>query len=213
MVQAWLKARRNITGPDNSACRKRSSRLSLQGSLIGGVTVDKSITVRSVYREPDVKNSLSWLDPDNNELAGEASPGSVSLLNLHGQAANPGHAIFPIFKVVNKRVYLIGIGFFITDNGLFATANHVLMDAFDKDDCPKYGIGLFQFIEGNIYISRPILRFSAHPIADVAVGVAAPMQNNKTNQPLKDLYLSSGARAGLRPTELRGRRHIDVGRR
>ena len=39
----------------------------LQGLLIKGVTVDKSITVRAVYREPDVKNSLSWLDPDNND--------------------------------------------------------------------------------------------------------------------------------------------------
>ena len=39
----------------------------LQGSLIKGVTVDKCITVRSVYREPDVKNSLSWLDPDNRD--------------------------------------------------------------------------------------------------------------------------------------------------
>jgi hypothetical protein len=123
------------------------------------------------------------------ELAGEASPGIVGIRTLDGRIGNPGHAIFPIVKVVNKRVHLIGTGFFITDNGLFATAKHVLMDAFDEDGREKYGIGLFHFIEDNVYISRPILRFSAHPIADVAVGVAAPMQNNKTEQPLNNPYM------------------------
>jgi len=123
------------------------------------------------------------------ELAGEAAPGSVGLRTLDGRIGNPGHAIFPIYKVVNKLVHLIGTGFFISDNGLFGSAKHVLMDPFDEDGRAKYGIGLFQFIENNIYIPRPILRFSAHPIADVAVGVAAPMQNNKINQPLKNPYV------------------------
>jgi hypothetical protein len=123
------------------------------------------------------------------ELAGEASPGSVGLRTLNGRIGNPRHAIFPIIKVKNKRIYLVGTGFFITDNGLFATAKHVLMDPFDEDGREKYGIGLFQFIEDNIYIPRPILRFSAHPIADVAVGVAAPLQNNKIKQPLINPYV------------------------
>jgi hypothetical protein len=123
------------------------------------------------------------------ELAGEASPGLVSIRTLDGRVGNPGHAIFPIFKVVNKRVHLIGTGFFITDNGLFATAKHVVMDAFDEDGRQKYGLGLFHFIEDKIFISRPILRFSAHPIADVAVGVAAPMQNNKIKQTLRNPYM------------------------
>jgi hypothetical protein len=63
------------------------------------------------------------------------------------------------------------------------------MDPFDEDGREKYGIGLFHFIENNIYIPRPILRFSAHPIADVAVGVAAPMQNNELKQPLTNPYM------------------------
>jgi hypothetical protein len=38
-----------------------------QGALTDGVTVDKSIIVKAASREPDMKNSLSWLDPSNND--------------------------------------------------------------------------------------------------------------------------------------------------
>lgn len=34
-----------------------------QGSLLNGVTVDKTINVRAIHQEPDVENSLAWLDP------------------------------------------------------------------------------------------------------------------------------------------------------
>ena len=34
----------------------------LQGSLVNGVTVDKTITVRAHHVEPDMDSSLSWLD-------------------------------------------------------------------------------------------------------------------------------------------------------
>jgi hypothetical protein len=118
------------------------------------------------------------------QLAGEASPGAYGFRTADGQIVNPGHSIFPIVKVFKKRVHLVGTGFFITSDGLFVTAKHVLMDPFDGDGRVKYSIGIFQFVPDNIYIPRPILRFSAHPFADVAVGVAAPMTNNKTKLPL-----------------------------
>ena len=38
-----------------------------QGSLLDGVTVDKTITVRAVATEPDMLNTLSWLDKDNKD--------------------------------------------------------------------------------------------------------------------------------------------------
>jgi hypothetical protein len=38
-----------------------------QGALVDGVTVDKTITVKAVSKEPDFKNTLSWLDPNNND--------------------------------------------------------------------------------------------------------------------------------------------------
>lgn len=36
-----------------------------QGSLISGVTVNKTITVKTIANEPDMGNTLSWLDKDN----------------------------------------------------------------------------------------------------------------------------------------------------
>jgi rRNA-processing protein FCF1 len=38
-----------------------------QGSLTEGVTVSKSIKVIAEHKEPDLKNSLSWLDPSNSD--------------------------------------------------------------------------------------------------------------------------------------------------
>ena len=38
-----------------------------QGQLLNGVTVDKTITVRAVAKEPDMSNTLSWLDKENRD--------------------------------------------------------------------------------------------------------------------------------------------------
>lgn len=38
-----------------------------QGSLLDGVTVDRTITIRAVARDPDVKNTLTWLDENNQD--------------------------------------------------------------------------------------------------------------------------------------------------
>jgi len=38
-----------------------------QGSLIDGVTVNKTITVKTIANEPDMNNTLSWLDKDNSD--------------------------------------------------------------------------------------------------------------------------------------------------
>ena len=38
-----------------------------QGTLLGGVTVHKTVTVRAIGTEPDMGNSLSWLDKDNRD--------------------------------------------------------------------------------------------------------------------------------------------------
>jgi hypothetical protein len=38
-----------------------------QGSLISGITVNKTITVKTIASEPDMNNTLSWLDKDNSD--------------------------------------------------------------------------------------------------------------------------------------------------
>lgn len=81
-------------------------------------------------------------------------------------------------------MHLLGTGFFISTTGLFVTARHVLMDTFDAQGRQRYAIGMVQFLSENIYLPRPVLRCAPHPIADVAVGVAAPMKRNKDGEPL-----------------------------
>ncbi|MCY4377006.1 MAG: PIN domain-containing protein [Spirochaetaceae bacterium] len=38
-----------------------------QGALLAGVTVHKTVTVRAIGTEPDMKDSLSWLDKENRD--------------------------------------------------------------------------------------------------------------------------------------------------
>jgi hypothetical protein len=117
-------------------------------------------------------------------LPGEALPDRYEIRTDEGSPVNASHGIFPIVRYDNAgHMHLLGTGFFICTTGLFITARHVLMDTFDSKGRERYPIGLLQFIPSNTYIQRPILRCAAHPIADVAVGVAAPM-NNRNGQPL-----------------------------
>lgn len=46
---------------------KRIKGLRTQGSLIQGVTVNKTITIKMAAKEPNFTNTLSWLDPDNDD--------------------------------------------------------------------------------------------------------------------------------------------------
>jgi hypothetical protein len=61
-----------------------------QGSLAAGVTVDKSITVKTSHSEPDMRNTVSWLDATNDDdriiasvlaLQGENSSALVILVS------------------------------------------------------------------------------------------------------------------------------------
>jgi rRNA-processing protein FCF1 len=46
---------------------RRLKGLRQQGSVLTGVTVNKTVTVRMIAAEPNFKNTLSWLDPNNND--------------------------------------------------------------------------------------------------------------------------------------------------
>ncbi len=62
-----------ITARDNGFREKvksvitRIKGLRAQGSLIEGVIINKTVTVRMEAREPDFGHTLSWLDPGNND--------------------------------------------------------------------------------------------------------------------------------------------------
>lgn len=123
------------------------------------------------------------------KLFGASPEGNIFATDGSGSVTDPGAAIFPILKQTGDGNYhFIGTGFFITNNGLFATAKHVLMDVIDANRLQTHPIIMVHFING-IYWIRQILRCTSHPIADISVGVVAPMIHKKTGEPLKNKTL------------------------
>lgn len=123
-------------------------------------------------------------------LKGAAPQGTIGVVDGEGSIADPATAIFPILKqTIDGNLHLIGTGFFITDNGIFATAKHVLLDVIDDRGVQTHPIVLVQFV-GDSFVIRPILRCASHAVADISVGMAAPMNHNKLGTPLKNKLLN-----------------------
>lgn len=67
-----------------------------QGSLLTGVTVNKTITVRTVAHEPRFEHTLHWLDPTNNDDRIIAS-----VLELQG--TNPSSTVVIVTSDINLQ--------------------------------------------------------------------------------------------------------------
>lgn len=65
-----------------------------QGNLLKGVTVNKTITVKAPAREPDMANTLSWLDPINRD-------DRIIACLLEVQASNPDASLVLVTGDVN----------------------------------------------------------------------------------------------------------------
>lgn len=127
-----------------------------------------------------------------SKLPGEADFAAYEARTGYNVPINPMRVVFPIVSYdSSERIQLIGTGFFITTNGLFVTARHVLLDALDQKGRQKYPIALFQFLDDNVYIPRPIVSCVYHSIADVTVGVAASVkwQGSPLKNPILGLTL------------------------
>lgn len=114
-------------------------------------------------------------------LPGAAPKGVYSFRDHRGNIHEDGtHTIFPIVKQVEGGdIQLIGTGFFIAGNGVFATAKHVLFDVLDDNGQQTFPIGIFHFFPDDQFIIRPVLRCSHNTVADVAIGIAAPVTITK----------------------------------
>jgi hypothetical protein len=116
-----------------------------------------------------------------------------------GRPVDPKQAIFPIIKQLECGSFeLIGTGFFITSNGIFVTARHVLEDVLDKDRKALLPIGMLQFMNNNTIYLREFSVGISHNSMDVAVGVARPMIHNITKEPYVNKILTL---SGVRPKE------------
>jgi hypothetical protein len=115
---------------------------------------------------------------NSKKLLGITPEGRIRTVDGDGNIVDPNLVIFPILKQTSVGNYhLIGTGFFISKSGIFLTAKHVLLDVISPNGEQIYPILLVQFLE-NGYIMRPILRCTSHAVADIAVGIAAPMNHN-----------------------------------
>jgi hypothetical protein len=125
---------------------------------------------------------------DTPLLGGEAPDGLITFKTGDGNTVEGSLAIFPIVQESpNKTLDLLGTGFFISVEGLFLTARHVLEAAIDPRSRKQIvPVAIMQFDENGSYCMRPILKAVLHPVADLAVGVAAPMTHNSDGTVLRN---------------------------
>lgn len=88
---------------------KRIKGLRNQGSLISGVTVHKTVTIKMIGKEPDFSHTLSWLDKENND-------DRIIATVLEYQRENPSHKTFLVTGDINlqNKAELAQVPFFET---------------------------------------------------------------------------------------------------
>ena len=121
------------------------------------------------------------IPPEHPNLDGHVPPGLYGFEDESGDPIEGGEGVIPILEMIDSRLYrFIGTGFFVTSFGIFATAKHVLLSAHENG----HPIFTWQLIPPNQWFIRPVLQFSFHDTADVAIGLAAPAAHVATGEPL-----------------------------
>jgi hypothetical protein len=125
-------------------------------------------------------------------LGGEADPNTWHFQNVgqSGPLPNPVGHTFPLITHGEDQVWrVVGTGFYVTDNGLFITARHVVDEVCvaGKQAAPllivhlRSDTGLFGPTE---WLLRPIMQCWMADQADIALGAAATATNKETGNAL-----------------------------
>jgi hypothetical protein len=102
---------------------------------------------------------------------------NARLIIHNGEESEADDGLAPIFPIIDMRdsVWIpVATGFFISTNGLFATAKHVVID-----DCgqPHRSLAAVQIDRraGRVIV-RSVIYLAAHAVADVAIGLLTDQQ-------------------------------------
>lgn len=123
-------------------------------------------------------------------LDGAADPNAWHIAADHGPLPNPVGHTFPILTHdADGQWRLIGTGFYISQDGLFVTARHVIDDVLDGDQ-QVLPVAIMQFTSesglfgAQNFLMRPIMQCWLGETADIALGVAATATNKVTGKVL-----------------------------
>lgn len=125
-------------------------------------------------------------------LEGTASPDDWYIGSDHNPLPNPVGHTFPILTHdSNGQWSLIGTGFYISSDGLFVTAKHVIEEVLENSIQvkPIVILQLYSEIGPGLFGSqssflRPIIQCWLGKESDMALGIAATMINNESGNPL-----------------------------
>lgn len=105
------------------------------------------------------------------KFQGEANQSLFIARDNIGKPVNPQEAIFPIFfESSDRRLRMVGTGFFIAPFGLFVTAKHVLQDILDAGYGSINCATIAHCVDDAVYW-RKFKYYALHPVGDVAVGI------------------------------------------
>jgi trypsin-like peptidase len=129
-------------------------------------------------------------DQRHRGLGGEADPNSWHFAAAHGPLPNPVGHTFPLLTHDDQGCWrLIGTGFYISGDGLFVTAAHVIEDVLEdgRQAAPLAIMHLWSesgLFGPESYLLRPIIQCWVGDTADIVLGVAAHATNNETGATL-----------------------------
>ena len=102
---------------------------------------------------------------------GQADDSHFEITDASGNPVDVREVVCPILKLVDETTWdFIGTGFFIAENGLFATARHVLLDALDRESNQLHRLFIIQWLPDGTYIMRNVQYVVPHSLIDVGIG-------------------------------------------
>lgn len=117
----------------------------------------------------------------------EGSPLTDAFRDGNGMPVHGNEAIFPIIRMLDEEtIEILGTGFFISYNGLFVTAKHVITNKNGEINQDLFGVQMITSTNPQQIIFREIQKAVIHPIADVAIGFLFDKQYKESGIPFRN---------------------------